>query len=320
MRSINSEVVRRIDLSIIIPCYRSELFLYSNVEEIIAEIQKMINSKINTFEILLIVDGSPDNTITVARLLEEKHKQVRVIELNRNFGQHAAIFAGIYDAKMPWILTMDDDGQHPASEISTMLAEISPGVDVIYGSPRLEEHGLIRSFMSRQAKYITYKALRIENARQISAFRLFRRTLLGSVDLIHLTNGVVDVVLHWSTTRFSSVEVDMQKRKGGKSNYSISGLFKFAAQMITGYSTRPLKLATLIGFSSFIVSILAAVVVLIERILGKIKVPGYTTLVLLVLILGSIQLFALGIIGEYLGRIHEKTMGKPLFVIRHNLD
>ena len=305
-----------VGLSVVIPCYKSEFFLNKNVSEIYLALQAMRGSQIASFEIILVVDGSPDNTISVAQELADSHPEIHLLHLTRNFGQHAAIFAGIQAAKLTWVLTLDDDGQHPADAISTLLEAITPDTDVVYGVSKVEEHTLVRNFFSRQAKYFTFKILNVENAKHLSAFRVFRKSLIDNVDLDHLTNGVVDVVLTWNTTRFATVEIEMKKRPSGQSNYNITALIKFAIQMITGYSTRPLRLVTLLGLGTFVVSGFGAIVVLIEWALGNITVPGYTTLVFLILIMGSLQLFALGIIGEYLGRIHEKSMGKPLFTIR----
>jgi len=310
--------MQKIDLSIVIPCFRSEFYLARNVEQIYASVADLKRTQIQTFEIILVVDGSPDDTMSVARNLEDKYAEIRTVQLTKNFGQHPAIFAGIQEAKMPWILTMDDDGQHPAGAITKMLEVISPDIDVVYAVSQIEEHGIYRNFMSRKAKFFIFRMLRIENSRDLSAFRIFRKSLVNDIKLSELTNGVVDVVLNWATTRFASVEIEMKKRSEGQSNYSIPTLFKFAIQMITGYSTKPLRFITFVGCASFFFSILGALVVLVEWVFGRITVPGYTTIVFLILIMGSLQLVALGIMSEYLARIHEKSMGKPLFSIRRD--
>jgi undecaprenyl-phosphate 4-deoxy-4-formamido-L-arabinose transferase len=127
---------------------------------------------------------------------------------------------------------------------------------------------------------------------------------------------VVDVVLNWNTNRFLAVQVDMAKRIAGKSNYTYYKLFKFALQMIIGYSIRPLRIATIVGLTIFFISSLVSVGLIIRSVRGEIVVPGYFSLSLFVLFLGSIQLITLGLIGEYLGKIHEHSMGKPLYLIK----
>jgi undecaprenyl-phosphate 4-deoxy-4-formamido-L-arabinose transferase len=180
----------------------------------------------------------------------------------------------------------------------------------------VEEHNFIRNLFSQSSKYLIYKILDVKYAKNVSAFRLFRRSLLENIKLSSLNNGVVDVVINWYTDRIQSVEVKMLKRAQGDSNYNYQGLTKFALQMITGYSVKPLRMVTALGFVAFVLSMFTALLVLVQSIMDVIEVPGYASIVFITLILGSFQIFALGIIGEYIGRIHEKTLGKPLFKVR----
>jgi undecaprenyl-phosphate 4-deoxy-4-formamido-L-arabinose transferase len=211
---------------------------------------------------------------------------------------------------------MDDDGQHPPAQISKLIDLVGDDVDVIYGKSSVEEHNFIRNLFSQSSKYLIYKILDVKYAKNVSAFRLFRRSLLENINLSSLNNGVVDVAINWHTDRIQSVEVKMLKRAQGDSNYNYQGLTKFALQMITGYSVKPLRMVTALGFAAFVLSMFTALLVLVQSIMDVIEVPGYASIVFITLILGSFQIFALGIIGEYIGRIHEKTLGKPLFKVR----
>jgi undecaprenyl-phosphate 4-deoxy-4-formamido-L-arabinose transferase len=300
-------------ISVVIPCFNSRQTLSSLVVNLVSQL-KRISPK--SFEIILVIDGSVDGTLEVAVDLENTYKYVKVIQLTKNFGQHAALLAGISKAKYPLLITMDDDGQHLPSELPKMIEALVPDVDVVYGIAESEEHGWFRNLLSRLAKQFIFRLLRIKNAREISAFRVFRRNLLHDMDTTNMTNVMIDIVLHWSTNRFTSVKVKMNHREIGSSNYTIFKLLKVSSMMITGYSTVPLRIASLIGLLGFALFSSAGIVVLLMSYFHQISVPGYTTIVFSVLIIGSIQILLLGIFGEYLGRIHERSMQKPGYVIR----
>lgn len=308
VETINSEGV-----SIVIPCYNSEQTLGELLRDIESEFKE--KSLIN-YEIILVVDGPKDRTLEVAIDQQRMNKKITVLELNRNFGQHAAIFAGLEESRLNFIVTMDDDGQHPVKSIYDLVTPLCGDIDVVYGVSTEEEHNILRNFLSKTAKYITYKLLNIPNAKNLSAFRGFKRIAMKGVDFKGLTSAVVDVVLHWNTNKFQTIQVNMSKRTKGKSNYNFYSLAKFAIQMITGYSVRPLRIATIAGLLTFFASFLLLFSIAIQAINGDIIVAGYASLSLFVLFLGSIQLLTLGLIGEYLGKVHEHSMGKPHYLIK----
>jgi undecaprenyl-phosphate 4-deoxy-4-formamido-L-arabinose transferase len=211
---------------------------------------------------------------------------------------------------------MDDDGQHPVESIFDLLAPLCGEIDVVYGVATREEHNFIRSFFSRASKYLTFKFLKIPNAKDLSAFRAFKKITIAGTNFKNLSSGVVDVVLHWNTNKFVTIKVEMSKRTKGKSNYSFYTLAKFAIQMITGYSVRPLRIATMAGLLTFLGSFILLTTIAIQALRGEIIVAGYASLSLFVLFLGSIQLLTLGLIGEYLGKVHEHSMGKPHYLVK----
>ncbi len=300
-------------ISVVIPCFNSE----STIRDLVKELRFELNSlSLENFEIILVLDGCTDKTFSITNEIAHSFFDVKVYELTRNFGQHAAIFAGIANSNYPLIVTMDDDGQHLPKEIKKLIDKFDEGFDVVYGVPFKEEHGYFRSFSSRFFKRLLYKLLDINQARNISAFRLFKRTLVDEVDLQSLGAGVLDIVLHWSTTKFGSVSVTMKERQIGSSSYTFSKLIKIALELVTGYSTKPLRLASVLGLVGFATSILGSILILFGKVTGSIDSPGYASLILAVLIFGSIQLLTLGIVGEYLARIHERSMGKPFYLIK----
>jgi glycosyltransferase involved in cell wall biosynthesis len=300
-------------LSIVIPCFQSE----ASLNEVVLGIKDSLRAiKRIKYEILLVLDGPTDRTAEIATRLESEIRECRVVELSRNFGQHPAIFAGILSAKYEIVITMDDDGQHLPSELPSLIEALSDETDLVYGLPTEEEHGFFRSSASRFFKSMLFRILGIRNARDISAFRIFRKSLLQNVDLQKISSGTVDVALHWSTTRIKTVSTIMNKRSTGKSNYTLRSLIKFAIQMVIGYSVKPLKFALFIGLIGFLVSAALAIYFFVEYLQGDVKVAGFTTITILVTTLSSIQLVTLGILGEYIASIHQKSIGKPMFNIR----
>lgn len=305
--------IREGGVSVVIPCFNSTKALFEVVRQL--EIA-FIEQNIVKFEIILVIDDPGEPAILFAKEIQREIPTVVIIELSKNYGQHAAIFAGLALCKNDFIVTMDDDGQHPGSEVISLLRKFDNETDVVYGIAINGEHKLLRNLTSRWAKYVTYKLLNIKNARNISAFRAFRRFTVMNLEFQYMTNAVVDVVLNWSTDKFTVAEIEMRKRQEGKSNYSYRKLARFTVQMITGYSIRPLRIATIIGFVTFLISFGISMVLIIQEIMGNITVPGYASVSLFILIIGSTQLLTIGIIGEYLGRVHENSMRKPLYSVK----
>ena len=308
------ETINTQGVSIVIPCYNSERTLGRLIEDIHLEFTEKC---LTNYEIILVVDGPRDGTLNIAIDHQKKNNKIIILELNKNFGQHAAIFAGLDESKFNFIVTMDDDGQHPVKNICDLITPLCGDIDVVYGVARKEEHKFLRNAFSRVSKYLVFRLLNIQNARDISSFRAFKKIAVDGVNFSDLTDAVVDVVLHWNTNRFLSIKVDMVKRIEGKSNYSFYTLTKFAIKMITGYSVRPLRIATLAGLVTFLVSLVLLTSITIQAIKGEIVVAGYASLSLFVLFLGAIQLLALGLIGEYIGKIHEHAIGKPHYLVKN---
>lgn len=303
------------NIDVIIPVFNSG----ETIEEVLRKLlatKYFYDSRTNTGQIFLVNDGSTDNSASICKEYSRNHPSITFIDLMRNYGQHAAIFAGLYHSKADLIVTMDDDDQHSPESIQKLVEALTPEYDVVYGVAIEDEHGWFRNWTSRLIKSIFFRMLGIENARHISAFRIIRREVINSIDFSELSNGILDVVINWNTTRIKWISIPMQKRKVGKSGYTFYTLVKFALNMLSNYSIRPLRIASLVGLVSFALSALTALFFAIQSVLGNIQIPGFASISILVATLGSIQLVTLGIIGEYLGKVHEKSIGRPLFTVR----
>ncbi|MBV5350281.1 glycosyltransferase, partial [bacterium] len=231
-----------------------------------------------------------------------------------------ALLCGIRAAEYAIVVTIDDDLQNPPEEIPKLLDKIGEGYDVIYGTPEREQHGVLRDFASRITKLVLQSAMGAETARKVSAFRAFQTDLRHAFENYKGPFVSIDVLLTWGTTRFGSVTVRHQPRQAGESAYTVSKLVTHAFNMVTGFSTLPLQLASLMGFAFAFFGLLVLVIVLVRYWVSGDSVPGFPFLAAIIAIFSGAQLCALGIFGEYLARIHFRTMDRPSYSVRSSTD
>jgi undecaprenyl-phosphate 4-deoxy-4-formamido-L-arabinose transferase len=191
---------------------------------------------------------------------------------------------------------------------------------VVYGSPRSEPHGLLRALASRMTKMALSQAMGAETARRASAFRAFRTQVREAFAGYGSGFVSIDVLLTWGTTRFSSVEVRHDPRAEGVSGYGVAKLLTHALNMLTGYSAKPLQIASLTGFAFTLFGLFVLAFVLVRYVIEGGSVPGFPFLASVIAIFSGAQLFALGIMGEYLARIHFRTMARPAYAVRAATD
>lgn len=299
-------------VSVVIPVYNGE----ATLAELVARLENTLRGVSAHFEVILVNDGSQDHSWDLIRKLGQQHDWVRGINLMRNYGQHNAVLCGIRAAAYEAIVTMDDDLQHPPEEIPKLLDRLAEGYDVVYGPPQKEQHGFWRDTASQVAKLALRNIMGAETARNVSAFRAFRAQVCESFADYRSPFVSIDVLLTWGTTRFSSVPVMHDARQGGGSNYTFRKLLAHTFNMITGFSVVPLQLASLMGFGLTIFGLGLLVYVVGRYLVQGSTVPGFTFLASIICIFSGAQLFALGIIGEYLARVHFRTMDRPQYIVR----
>lgn len=303
-------------VSVVVPVYNSE----GTLEALVTRVSSVLTRCSMAFEILLVNDGSHDKSWDKIRELAQKHPSVRGINLMRNYGQHNALLCGIRAAKYDVIVTIDDDLQNPPEEIPKLLAKLAEGYDVVYGTPLKEQHGLFRDMASRITKLVLQGAMGAEVARNISAFRAFRTVLRESFATYQGSFVSIDVLLTWGTTRFAAIPVAHEARQVGVSNYTFRKLVTHALNMMTGFSVLPLQLASLIGIGFTFLGGIGLLYVLGRYVIEGKSVPGFPFLASIIIIFSGAQLFALGIIGEYLARMHFRLMDRPPYGVRDTTE
>jgi undecaprenyl-phosphate 4-deoxy-4-formamido-L-arabinose transferase len=297
--------------SVVVPVYRSKATLSELVARVLAQF-----AADEPVEIVLVEDDGGDGSWDLVRSLALADPRVRGIRHRRNAGQHAALLTGIRAARHPVVVTLDDDLQHRPEDIPRLLAALSPGVDVVYGVPQERAHGLWRNVGSAALRLALSSAMGAETARIASAFRAFRTDLRDAFVDHSGPSIVIDVLLTWGTTRFASVPVQHDARRQGRSNYSVRMLVRHALNMATGLSVLPLKIASAFGVVLSLLGIVLLGWVLVRYALYGSEVAGFPFLASMIALFSGAQMFALGVLGEYVARIHQGGMGRLHAVVR----
>ncbi|MGH7495039.1 MAG: glycosyltransferase family 2 protein [bacterium] len=302
-------------VSVIVPVYNSA----TTLTELMARLDSVLTPLVKRLEIIFVNDGSQDQSWQVICRLAEKYPYVRGFDLMRNYGQHNALLAGIRNVRHEVIVTIDDDLQHPPEEIPKMLAKLCEGYDVVYGSPQQEQHGLWRDLASQITKLAFQSTMGVEIARNESSFRVLRTYVREA--FLHYQGPFIslDVLLTWGTSRFGFVHVRHDPRRDGVSNYTFGKLVTHALNMMTGFSTMPLQIASWIGFAFTFFGVGVLIYVVGRFLWEGGSVPGFSFLASVIALFSGAQLFALGIIGEYLARMHFRSMGRPSSVVRETV-
>lgn len=307
-----SEFCEPRSLSIVIAVFNGA----SSIPELCRRLTEVLAARAAPFEIIFVNDCSRDHSWEVIETLATHGSSVRGINLMRNYGQHNALLCGIRTARYDAIVTMDDDLQHAPEEIPGLVGRLSEGFDVVYGTPESEQNGFLRAI----ASYVTRLALRAavgaDVAKNVSAFRVFRTQLRDAFRSYQAPFVSIDVLLTWGTTRFAAKKVPFRPRSYGTSNYTFRKLVRHALDMMTGFSTAPLQLASLIGFACTLFG-LGIFVYVVGRYLAQGSIPGFPFLASIIAIFSGAELFALGVIGEYLARMHFRTMDRPIYAVRN---
>lgn len=297
-------------LDIVVPCYNEEEMLPIFYKEVSNNL-KNIN-----WNVIFVNDGSNDNTLEVIKKLKNSYDNVKYISFSRNFGKESAIYAGLDYSTRDYIILMDADLQDPPSLIPEMLKYISE-YDIV-GTRRVTRKGepIIRSFFARLFYKIANKITKIELVDGARDFRLMKREVVNAILDLKEYNRFSKGIFQWVGFETKWLEYENIERQKGETSWSFWGLFKYSIEGIVSFTTAPLHIATIIGIFFSIIAFLSIIVIVIKTLLFGDPVEGWPSTISIILFLSGIQLFAAGIIGEYLAKIYLESKKRPIYIIK----
>ena len=299
----------------IIPCHNEE----QNIKLLMEEFENTFKKQNLKMEYIFINDGSTDNTSKeIKKLIENSNYNITLLEFSRNFGKEAAIYAGLTKSHGEYITIIDADLQQHPKYVLKMYNYIIEHTeyDCITCYQERRKEGKLKGFFKNTFYYFMNKISSIELHKNASDFRLFNRKVANALVELKEYYRFSKGFFSWIGFNTYYLPYEVQERQYGKSSWSMIALFKYALDGIIGFSIFPLKMATIIGFISFIASIIYLLIIVIQKVTIGIAISGYATIVCLILLFGGIQLIFAGIIGEYLGRVYIETKKRPLYIIK----
>ena len=304
-------------VSYVIPCYRSEKTLEGVVSEIKETMQKLQKY---SFEIVLVNDSSPDNTWQTIQKICGENDNVVGINLSKNFGQHAALMAGMRETVGDYVVCLDDDGQTPANEVDKLLNALEEGNDAVYAKYGNKKHSAFRNLGSRVNDLMARMMLGKPKELFVSSYFGVKRFVVE--DMLRYQNSypyVIGLVLR-ATKNIVNVDVTHREREEGRSGYTLKKLLGLWFNGFTAFSVTPLRIATVIGIFCAFVGFVYAVYVFVRRLIAPTYVLGFSSLMCVILFVGGMLMIMLGLVGEYIGRIYISLNNSPQYVVREKVS
>ncbi len=307
-------------VAVVIPVYQGEQTLRAVVEELAPLFTPQVTAgghDLVVAEVLLVHDNGPDDSPRVMRSLAEEVPQVRAVWLTRNFGQHAATLAGMASSGSDWIVTMDEDGQHDPEAIPRMLdTAMSEQAGVVYAkATNPAPHGVLRNLASRSAKAVVQRLVPGPDIVSFQSYRLVLGDIGRSVAAYSGAGVYLDIALGWVNSRVATCPVELRAEGGRPSGYSTRALASHFWRLVLSSGTRALRLVSLLGVSVAVLGVVFAIGAVIGRLLGTIDEPGWTSVMVVMLVGVGTVLFSLGVIAEYVGVSVNTSMGRPNYLI-----
>ena len=305
------------ELSLVIPVYNSG----QTIADVVGEIHQEFVNK--SFEVILVNDGSHDDSERVCSQLVHDHPQTtRFVQLARNFGEHGAVLAGLCHARGQCVAVLDDDGQNPPREVARMLDHLrEQKLDVVYGRYVDRKHSWFRRWGSWLNDYMATKLLKKPKELYFSSFKVMNRFVVDEIKKYAGPFPYIDGLIYRTTTNLGQIDVEHRQRAAGQSGYTIRRLVRLWLNMFLGFSIIPLRLAVVFGFLASLLSVVGLVAIVIDKLWVNPDVPvGIPTVLICIVLFAGIQLMVLGMVGEYVGRVFLHQSGMPQFVVRYSID
>ncbi len=301
--------------SIVVPVYNSE----HTIEELYNRLVKVFEQEIHEpFELLLVDDSSKDQSWSIMKKLRAKDSRVQIFQMAKNFGQHPALLCGFQYVNGDFVITMDDDLQHPPEELPKMIQVMNEreDVDVILARYENRKHNLIRRIGTRISVSMTTQMLGKDPDLEITSFRLMRRFIVEAIKNTTVHAPQIGNLLVASSNRIINVDVRHDARAYGKSGYTFKELKRELFYDIMTHSALPLIIVRNIGIVTFLVSVFLGIIYLVQYLLGMISVPGWTSIILVLLASCGITLLSIGILGEYMMHVLNQSKQMPHYILR----
>lgn len=313
---------RKVDLlSIVVPCHNEQEVLPSTHKRLSGILAGLVASgKIKHYEVVYVDNGSVDRTLRVLKDIFKADKQVRIVSLRRNFGYQGSISAGLFHAEGDAVITIDADLQDPPEKIPEMIDHYEDDYDLVLG---IREDRSSDTFMKKLSAGLYYRLLKrlgVEIVHNHGDFRLMDRSLVRGFNALPERNRFIRAMILQMESRYATVSYKRDKRSAGESKFNLRALFSLAFDGITSYTYFPLRLTSIVGVVIFLVTCVSSGWVVYMKFFTDKVIPGWASTVLPVLALGGIQLFFLGLIGEYVGKLYIEVKQRPLFLVRDELN
>jgi len=314
----------KIKLSVVIPVYSGENYLESLAQQLEALRcrWKENNAPIALAEAVFVDDAAIDDSLTVLNFLSERYSWITILSLSRNFGQHPATEAGILYTSGDWVITLDEDLQHPPELIESLLIKaVTEQCDIVYANPQHAVHqNLIRDWGSLYYKRIMTSLAGVKSIPYINSFRLIRGTIARAAASVCSHATYLDIALTWFTERIGFIRADLRDQRlinSGKSGYNLRKLLSHARRMILSTQTKSLRIGGLLGFSAFIISLAYGSYIFLNVYFKWVDtgIKGWASLVVIILFLGGMSLLLISVVIEYISIILLHTQGKPTFFV-----
>jgi undecaprenyl-phosphate 4-deoxy-4-formamido-L-arabinose transferase len=303
-------------LSIVIPVYNGA----KTIGPLVQALEKELASQFD-LEVVLVNDGSPaDNSAEVCGSMAKANPRVKFVNLSRNFGEHNAVMAGLNYCTGQAVVIMDDDCQNPPSEVIKLVNRLNEGYDVVYSYYEKKEHSFARNLGSKFNNLVASALIHKPRDLYLSSFKAISRFIID--ELIKYTGPYpyIDGLILRITRNYSTVQVEHRARQEGQSGYTVHKLVSLWLNMFTNFSILPLRATTLLGFVFAFVGLVGAILIIVERLRNPGLPAGYASIIVALLIITAVQLFAIGMVGEYLGRLFLKDNGSPQFTVRGTIN
>ncbi len=304
-------------VSIVVPVWNEE----ANLEALYARLAPVIDAVAGGVEVVFVDDGSSDRSLDILRELARRDPRLRIVSFNRNYGQHAAVMAGFEVSSGGTVVTLDADLQNPPEEIPKLLAKADEGFDVVGGAREHRQDSVFRRLASKQVNALMRRILRgVEFSDYGCMLRAYSRPVVSSMLLCPERSVFIPALACQFARRVAEVPVAHAERQGGESKYSFWRLVKLQIDLLTGFSSAPLRLATFAGALISLVSIGFGVLLIVRRLLYGPEAEGLFTLFAVLFLLVGGNFLALGILGEYLGRVYSEVRRRPRSVVRETIN